>query len=265
MFLREWTETSMEGQDNYYSINFVGLRNFIRNPKLSNSAKAVGVNLLLYAGVGGKSFPSEETLAGDHDLSDRQIRNLLKELKLFGFDWERGGFSKSNRYFFSEEIYFRNDKSIRKLTSDHIGNKVPVQKGNTYPTKVVSNDNHISSSHVQQIFENTSNKKCGETEIEVLHKLCEEYSEDWVIASIKEAELRNLKYLSVHYLVSMLNDWKSFGKPYPKPKFTPCNIDGCENGFVHKKEAISFTRCSCRETYEKEVKQWETQGRREFL
>jgi hypothetical protein len=121
-----------------YRIRFDKLRDVWRNPQLSRGAKVIFMDLLLYAGLDGVSFPSEDTLAYNHGIGGRQVRNLLAELKTTDLiSWEKGGFSSSNVYKFNPEVYFLNGKSNRKSVSSLLGNKFPVRKGNTFPSKVV--------------------------------------------------------------------------------------------------------------------------------
>lgn len=245
-----------------FRINFSKLREIWRNPKLSSSAKVILLDLLFYAGVDGESFPSQELLAKNHGFKDtRQIRNLIKELRRYGINWERGGFGRSNRYFFSEEIYYRNDSSDRKNNSSNSGNEKPVENGNILPSNINQESNQLSST-VQQLFEKTSKRRCDRIDLHLLNKLCKKYPEDWMIDAIKEAGSRNYPYIKVNLISLILDDWKKLGgKPPPKPEFIPCGKEGCENGYIYSPDGHEVSTCICRENYEKELEDWKEQLR----
>lgn len=258
---------SRKGQElhNQYRIKFVGLRLSHRNPSLSLGAKVILIDLLLYAGVDGVSFPSQETLAANHNLTSRQIRNLLNELKKAGLvSWRRRGFPASNIYTFSQEIYFPTDESNRKYSSSKIGSPVPLELGNSLPTNEINEGKQLISSHIQQLFENTSNTKLNRTEVNNLHKLCDEYTEQWVEDAIKEAGSRNLPFIKVGLIGGILGDWKQDGKPPSKPIFTACNENGCENGYLFPEGSGSVCLCECRENFENELLNWKQQWGGEY-
>lgn len=254
-----------EVSNNKHRIDFEGLRTVWRNPVITKGAKVVLLDLLLYAGIDGASFPSEDTLGENHNLSDRQIRNLITELRnnklLF---WIKKGFSSSNAYTFNPEIYFRIGDKDRKPVSAQSGNLFPLQSGNQFPPKVVSNS-QLSSSHILQIFENTFKRKCIKSEVQLLHNLCQEFSPLWVKEAIQEAEKRQLEYVSPGYLKPILEDWKLYGKSAPSPPFVPCGQGGCENGFILNKASQTYIECTCRVRHQKELKAWEEKNRRSFL
>lgn len=132
---------------NDYRINFAKLREIWRNPKLSKGAKVILMDLLLYGGVQGEIFPSQITLAKNHDYSVKHIRNLLKELREIGIiDWEKGGYSAPNNYYTIEELYCPLDELSythdRKYISHTQGNEVPEYQGNSFPP----NNNHLINS-----------------------------------------------------------------------------------------------------------------------
>ncbi|HCM38123.1 MAG: hypothetical protein UV61_C0005G0015 [Candidatus Gottesmanbacteria bacterium GW2011_GWB1_43_11] len=246
-----------------FRINFPGLRTVIRNPAISSSAKVVYVDLLLYAGIDGISFPTEATLGRNQALSDRQIRNLINELRdhnqLF---WNKNSFSASNAYRFNPEIYFRIDENNRKSPSDDSGNGVPIDTGNQFPPKVVNENNQLSSSHVLQIFEDTFKRKCSKSDRDYLHKLCQNYTPNSVEESIKEVAKRPPEFVSPPYLKTILEDWKFYGKPELAPIFKPCRKNGCENGVILNKTSQTYTKCNCFEVYEAARKSWNENSKR---
>ncbi len=90
-----------------YKISFEGLREVLRDNNISPTARLLLMNLLLYAGLDGRCFPSRSTLAKDIGVSTRQIGNLLKELKdnrLIG--WKKAGkHPQHNSYYFTGLLY----------------------------------------------------------------------------------------------------------------------------------------------------------------
>lgn len=248
-----------KGEDiqHQYRINFEGLRRFIRNPNISPSAKTLLVNILLYAGIDGVSFPSQEKLSKDLNLSSRHIRSLTRELKSSKLlRWRKGGYGKSNQYTVSEELYFRIDNPSRKSISVNPGSQIPLQNGNPLPTNISQEGNPLSST-VQQLFENTSKKKCNRIDLHVLNNLCSEYPEDWVIDAIKEAGNRNYLYLKPSLISLILGDWKRLGdKPPSKPQFTPCGKNNCENGYIFYADTKTYGECECLQTFNKQRSEW---------
>ena len=89
--------------------NFVG--SFIPNcllqyRELSSSAKLLWARLAQYAGENGYCYPSQQTLADELGLSERQVRNLLQELETKQFIYRETPqgqdkvFHKTTRYYF---------------------------------------------------------------------------------------------------------------------------------------------------------------------
>lgn len=239
----------MENQKPSKVISFTKLREFIRNSKLTPLEKCVFIDLLLYAGIGGEAFPSEKKIGQDLGYSDRHIRTQLNNLKANGWigGWRKRGYSKSNQYTINEELYFRNDNYNRNFSSPHLGNKVPVQTGSPVPPKVNQESNQLSSSYIQQLFEDTSNTELNRTEISNLHKLCQVYTENWVIDAIKEATSRNYTFLSVKLISLILEDWKTDGKPQPKPVFIACGKANCQDGYIFSEGSNTVILCECRQ------------------
>ena len=129
-------------------ISFVKLREFMRNPSLSFGEKCVFIDLILYAGVDGEAFPSQETLAEDMGRTSRHIRNILKSLKSKNWiDWEKQGYSQSNRYYINEELYFLNDVNDRKSTSSDSGTAFPLQTRTPFPANEYQERNQLKESY----------------------------------------------------------------------------------------------------------------------
>lgn len=62
----------------------------MRDPHLLPAAKLLFARLKLFAGKDGICHPSHETLAGEIAVKPRQIRNLLGQLRQYGYvDWKR--------------------------------------------------------------------------------------------------------------------------------------------------------------------------------
>lgn len=68
-------------------------------PDLSPSAKLLWARLAQYAGKDGKAYPSIAALADDLNLKERQVQNLLADLKKKGFIESRKG-PRNNSYYF---------------------------------------------------------------------------------------------------------------------------------------------------------------------
>ncbi len=247
----------MEGQKAKHIIGFAKLREIVRNPAISALEIRVLLDLLLYAGTNGEAFPSESQLATDCGKSDRHIRTTLVKLKQKELiEWKKRGYSKSNKYTLNEELYFRNDNKYRKTISSELGSTMPIQNGPPLPPKVNQESNQLSSSHIQQLFEETSKKKLHLTDIQQLHSLCKKYTEEWVEEAIKTASKRKTTFLSIKYVSLILGDWKRDGMPTSKPQFVFCGRNGCENGYIYNSERNSYRMCECREIYQKKLEDW---------
>lgn len=243
-----------------YRINFEGLRSAWRNPSLSRGAKVVLFDLLLYAGVDGISFPSQETLATNHGFkSSRHVKNLLSELKDAGsISWTRGGYGISNKYSFSEEIYFPNGKDNRKSTSSKLGNTQPVDSGNTIPPKKVSESIQLSSSHEEllQLFETANKEGVSEIEKRKFETLCNNNPREAVENAIKKAISRHKTKFNTAYLSLIIGDVKEYGEAPPKPVFHPCGLAGCENGYILNTETQAYRECQCMGSFRIELQEW---------
>jgi hypothetical protein len=239
-----------------YRINFEGLRKVHRDPTLSVGAKVILIDLILYAGVDGISYPSEETLAKNHKYkSTRQIRNLLKELSQKNLiSYKRGKKHITNEYRFHEEIYYRTDKPKKKYISSQSGTTFPSSGGNTLPIKVVNESNQKISSQLRQQFSQLTGKPCTNSEAIRLQELCGKYSEHWVLTAIGEASKKNLPFIKVGIISDILGDFEVDGLPKVKPIFQPCGLNGCENGYKLTSNNTA-TPCNCRQQYEDKLKE----------
>lgn len=248
-------------------MNFKKLCEFMRNPDLKPIEKCVLLDLMLYAGKNGTPFPSQETLAKNHGRTPRYIRNCLERLKAKGLikSWEKRGYSRSNIYILNEELYFRIDDIKRNYTSSQTGSAVPIQNGNEVPPNISKERNKLSnSSYVIQLYEKATGKRCHGTNRVKLEKLCNEYSEQWVIDAIRTASVRELDFIAVNYLELILSDWKKEGKPNvpgSKPIFIACNKNGCQSGYIDNSEKNVVVLCTCRSDYERKFEDWENEFR----
>ena len=138
--------------------------------------------------------------------------------------------------------------------SAHSGHTVPIQSGHPRPPNVSQEGSQLSSSHIPQLFEKTSKKKCTNSDLRRLDELCKGYTEVWVEDAIKEAGNRNLPYLKVGLISEILGDWRKDGKPEPKPVFTPCGKGKCGNGGWI--DGNVWIVCKCRQDYENQLEEW---------
>lgn len=101
---------------------------------ISRTAKALYGRLLFFAGKDGRCNPSHETLAAQLGVGDRQIRNLLRELRNVGLiSWRRTRSSASYEIN-PPEAAFTPDRKLtsgldRKSISCEIGNALPIKRG----------------------------------------------------------------------------------------------------------------------------------------
>lgn len=247
--------------ENNYRIYFEGLRKVWRNPSLALGSKVLLWDLLQYAGIDGESFPSQKTLAENHGISSRHVRNLLKYLKLMGLvTWLNSGFPSSNKYSFSTEIYCRTDELERKQDSSKRGNTDPLQDGNAFPANEVSEENQISSSKLLNFYEKAIREQLSEREKREFIRFCKGYPIDWIEESIEIAQQSVGDDFNIGYLSKILQDWKEVGKPEPKPIFRACQNNGCESGRVIGEDRI-VRWCECRIDHEKKLNLWKKMNR----
>lgn len=241
-----------------YTINFPGLRSFVRDNSLPLSARLLMIDLLLYAGVDGVCFPSQETLAKDMGVTPRHIQNLLKPLYRKGIlVSSRRGYSTSLSYGISPMLYSINNNEVTKSVSSQLRNTVPLHIGNTFPpNRVIKGDN--VSSKALLLFQKLSYKRNDPRAVGGIAKLVAAHGEALVLQAIEEAHGRTKGDFNVAYLGIKLADWKESGAPLvlpPKPTFVPCGE--CDNGYFYTKDskgaAISKT-CVCRTRYLEEIR-----------
>ena len=96
----------LKGADNLSARGFTQIPNHVlEDTRLSFGARIVYAMLLRYAWSRNYCFPGQDTLAKDMGTTDRQIRNLLTELKALGYlEIKRRGLGKTNIYILNLRI-----------------------------------------------------------------------------------------------------------------------------------------------------------------
>lgn len=115
--------------------NFTVIPNELLGPtQLSISSRYLVCVLLKYCGQDDYCFPSQVTLAKDLGCTDRQIRNLIRELEREDLiNTTRKGFNKSNTYKVAKSFVLHS--SNRKSVSYQLGSKFPLHQGTNLPPK----------------------------------------------------------------------------------------------------------------------------------
>jgi len=99
--------------------------------QLSINARFLYCILLKYCGKDDYCYPSQKTLAIDIVLSERHVRNILKELIIAGLIVSiRRGWNRSNTYKVSKFL-----KTERYGGSCLIGSQIPLHQGKRLPPK----------------------------------------------------------------------------------------------------------------------------------
>lgn len=229
----------------------------IRNPSLEPIDKVVLIDILLYGGVTGAAFPSETTLARNQNRSERWIQEVIKRLKAKSWiiKTKRRGFSQSNLYTLNPELYFGNDNTNQMPTSDQSGTTLPVQTSSGLPTNNSQEVNQISS-EIQLQVKRALGNNYNATAVRRIRKLCQAYTETWVSDAINVIVKRNPPFIKVGLIEKVLQDWQKDGKPEPKPLFTPCNKDGCQDGFIRNLNNQSYLICECKTKHDVLKKRW---------
>ena len=99
----------------------------VRNPNLTASAKLVYGQLCFHSGKDGKCYPSQQTLANELGLSDRQIRAVITELENQGFIESESPTGEDRLKHLNNNYYFLWHPSFDETESTSEGTKVPVQ------------------------------------------------------------------------------------------------------------------------------------------
>src|SRR5687767_7419958 len=96
----------LKGADDLSSRGFTQIPNHVlEDERLTFGARIVYAMLLRYAWQNNFCFPGQDTLANDMGTTDRQIRNLLTELKAVGYlEVRRRGQGKTNIYILNLRI-----------------------------------------------------------------------------------------------------------------------------------------------------------------
>lgn len=96
----------LKGADALSARGFTQVPNHVlEDTRLTFGARIVYAMLLRYAWQNNFCFPGQDTLANDMGTSDRQIRNLLTELKAVGYlEVKRRGLGKTNVYILNLRI-----------------------------------------------------------------------------------------------------------------------------------------------------------------
>lgn len=143
------------------TINFKKLAEVIRNNKLSPLQKVLILDILLYAGVSGDAFPSQQTLADDLGYTTRSVRYAMDMLYAAGLvKKKRRGFAKSNIYFISEELYFRSGADKSDNISSQSGTNIPNHSSTPLPPNVTQLNN--SSNDLSEAERERARKKIQE-------------------------------------------------------------------------------------------------------
>lgn len=115
--------------------NFTVIPNeLLGSTQLSISSRYLLCVLLKHCGQDDYCFPSQITLAENLGCTDRQIRNLIRELEREDLiNTTRKGFNKSNTYKVAKSFVLH--PSDRKPVSYQLGSKFPLNQGSGFPPK----------------------------------------------------------------------------------------------------------------------------------
>ena len=100
---------------------------------ISPAAKLCYGRLTRYAGKEGKCFPRQDTLASEIGVSERMIREYLRELEIGGFiETLRVGLGHPNQYRFLKHKVFEDEQLEDESLN---GSFLPVKSGEVFPVK----------------------------------------------------------------------------------------------------------------------------------
>jgi hypothetical protein len=246
-----------EDMEAKYRVYFVGLRTFLRLPDISPAAKAVFMNILMYAGEDGKAFPSQARLAADLGVSERHIRTLINELKRHNMlTWRQKERNGPNYYTPSPEVYRRAEELGRKSISARNGNRVPSPSGSPVPAKVITESiKKGSQSPLVQKLQLLRGKPLSDPETDEFHHLVSDSGPEKVGAAMDRLRARGKDSgISVPYLREVVSDTVP-----GKPVFTPCGK--CRNGYTVGQSGDKWPH-TCLRDFQLNLQGWERTHRR---
>jgi len=104
----------------------------LRDTRLSVGARLAYAVLLMYAWQDGATFAGQQKMANDIGVSERQLRDYLKDLQSRGYiRIKRQGLNKPNLYY----ILDVKTKLARRAKARRTGTMVPIKSGTTIPDK----------------------------------------------------------------------------------------------------------------------------------
>lgn len=238
---------------NNKNFNYENITNkIIRNPRLSLREKGLIWDLLQYWNINQECFPSQTTLAGNHGISERQVRRILSGIANKGFVFQvvRRGYSLSNLYTFNE-LFFRDE---RKEMTYQYGNNYPIHKGHNLPTNNYINNIKGNDVYpdIYDLYEEKSNRRLNSNNRVELDTLLEKYGVELLKSAITKASSQTTSF-NIEYLRKILSDNRPLAKE--KPLFTPCGLNGCDGGHIFDIKENEVRDCACLAKYKLMLKE----------
>jgi hypothetical protein len=105
-------------------------------PEVSAGAKLTYARLCQFSGRDGLCFPRQTTLAAELGVSDRAVRNYLRELEEFQLvEVDQPGLQQSNRYAFLAHPWINDGSGAAAGLPDRQGSSAPDRNGSSGPDR----------------------------------------------------------------------------------------------------------------------------------
>lgn len=203
------------GKDSIYREGYgIVAKLVMRNRELSPEAKAIYSYICSFAGSGTTAFPSAELMMHELNMGDKRFYKFRKELVDKGYitiiKQRNGNRRDKNIYQLeTEPSKVLQHRQFESVQSESIHFESVQNEGSNINSNNINSNNINNSIKLLSLYEELGFGLINPTTKTDLEILSEEYTEAWVMESLKEANesgVRNLKYVR-----GILKNWKTRG------------------------------------------------------
>lgn len=203
------------GKDSIYREGYgIVAKLVMRNRELSPEAKAIYSYICSFAGSGTTAFPSAELMMHELNMGDKRFYKFRKELVDKGYitiiKQRNGNRRDKNIYQLeTEPSKVLQHRQFESVQSESIHFESVQNEGSNNNSNNINSFNNNNSIKLLSLYEELGFGLINPTTKTDLEILSEEYTETWVMESLKEANesgVRNLKYVR-----GILKNWKTRG------------------------------------------------------
>jgi DnaD/phage-associated family protein len=203
------------GKDSIYREGYgIVAKLVMRNRELSPEAKAIYSYICSFAGSGTTAFPSAELMMHELNMGDKRFYKFRKELVDKGYitiiKQRNGNRRDKNIYQLeTEPSKVLQHRQFESVQSESVQPESVQNEGSNNNSNNINSFNNNNSIKLLSLYEELGFGLINPTTKTDLEILSEEYTETWVMESLKEANesgVRNLKYVR-----GILKNWKTRG------------------------------------------------------